>query len=57
MELQIRNPETNLPLPRGDPGVVFTRGPQVILGYYKDKAATAKVLKRTGGSTRATWAS
>lgn len=29
VELQIRDPETGVALPVGQPGVVFTRGPQV----------------------------
>jgi long-chain acyl-CoA synthetase len=48
VELQIRDPETGAALPDGKPGVVFTRGPQVMLGYYKDKAATVKVLDADG---------
>lgn len=48
VELQIRDPETHAPLPPGRPGVVFTRGPQVMLGYYKEGAATAKVLDADG---------
>ncbi len=49
VELQIRDIETGAALPDGQPGVVFTRGPQVMLGYYKDRAATDKVLEHGPG--------
>ncbi len=32
----------------GEKGVVFVRGPQVMLGYYKNKDATDKVLSKDG---------
>lgn len=32
----------------GEKGVLFVRGPQVMLGYYKNKEATDKVLSKDG---------
>lgn len=48
VELQVRDLETGKPLAAGKNGVVFTRGPQVMMGYYKDKEATAKVVDADG---------
>ena len=39
------DPETGLDLPRGAEGVVWVKGPQVMLGYLNKPEATAKVVK------------
>jgi long-chain acyl-CoA synthetase len=48
VEISIRDRETGRPLPPGETGVVFTRGPQVMRGYHKDPELTAKVLSADG---------
>ncbi len=48
VELEIRDPVTGLPLPRGGVGVVFTRGPQVMKGYHKDPELTARAIDPNG---------
>ncbi len=48
VELEIRDPVTGLPLPRGGVGVVFTRGPQVMKGYHKDAELTARAIDPQG---------
>jgi long-chain acyl-CoA synthetase len=48
VELEIRDPETRAALPAGEVGVVWTRGPQVMRGYYKDEAMTHAVMDRDG---------
>ena len=48
VELEIRDPETRAPLPAGEVGVVWTRGPQVMQGYYKDPELTARVMDDHG---------
>ncbi len=48
VELAIRDLETNEPVRDGKPGVVYTRGPQVMQGYYKDPVATAKAIDANG---------
>lgn len=51
-ELRVVDPETTerprSALPHGQVGVVVARGPQVMQGYYKDTAATAKVIDGHG---------
>lgn len=47
-ELKIVHPETGLPLPSGETGLVMARGPQVMVGYYKNPEATAQVLSADG---------
>jgi long-chain acyl-CoA synthetase len=51
VEIEIRN-ETGEPLRQGEIGEVCVRGPNVMLGYYDDAAATSSVLRdgwlRTG---------
>lgn len=44
-----------LPVPPGVTGEIVVRGPNVMIGYLGDVAATAEAL-RGGGCTRATWA-
>ena len=48
VELEIRDPETNQPVGTGEIGVVWTRGPQVMQGYYKDPELTASVMDEKG---------
>ena len=47
-EIKIINPETKKELPLFEKGLVVVRGPQVMLGYYNDEAATRKVLDENG---------
>jgi long-chain acyl-CoA synthetase len=48
VELEIRHVETGRRLPVGEVGVVFTRGPQVMRGYYKDPELTKKAIDAEG---------
>jgi acyl-[acyl-carrier-protein]-phospholipid O-acyltransferase/long-chain-fatty-acid--[acyl-carrier-protein] ligase len=43
--IKTTDPETEADLPRGSEGVVWVKGPQVMLGYLNRPEATAKVLK------------
>lgn len=43
-EFKIVDPVTMEELPQGKKGLVLARGPQVMLGYYKDEEATRKVM-------------
>ncbi len=43
-EFKIVNPDTFEEVPKGQKGVVLAKGPQVMLGYYKDEEATRKVM-------------
>jgi long-chain acyl-CoA synthetase len=47
-ELRIVDPESHQPLPQGQQGLIQARGPQIMLGYYNDPEATAKVLSPEG---------
>jgi long-chain acyl-CoA synthetase len=47
-ETRIVDPETRLPLPTGERGLVLLRGPQIMLGYYKNPDATAKAIDAEG---------
>lgn len=47
-EFIVADGETYKPLPAGQKGVVLTRGPQVMKGYYKDEENTKKVLLSNG---------
>lgn len=47
MEVQIRDPEGR-PVPDGVDGEIHLRGPQVMLGYFNDPAATAAAFTADG---------
>jgi long-chain acyl-CoA synthetase len=47
-ELRIVDPETRKVLPLGQKGLVLSRGPQVMQGYYNNPAATAKAIDEEG---------
>jgi long-chain acyl-CoA synthetase len=46
-EVEIRN-DANQPVPQGQSGQVFVRGPQVMAGYWKRPEETAKVIGPDG---------
>lgn len=48
VELEVRDPVTRAALPRGEVGVVWTRGPQVMRGYHKDDELTRAVVDEAG---------
>ncbi len=48
VELEVRDPETGQRLASGEVGVVFTRGPQVMRGYFQEPELTARVLDAQG---------
>jgi len=48
VEMQIRHPETREPLPPGEVGLIYTRGPHVMPGYYRDEELTRSVLDEEG---------
>ncbi|MGB8700518.1 MAG: AMP-binding protein, partial [Thermosynechococcaceae cyanobacterium] len=47
-ELRIVDPETRQVLPLGQKGLVLSRGPQVMQGYYNNPDATAKAIDEEG---------
>ncbi|MDA1194433.1 MAG: AMP-binding protein [Planctomycetota bacterium] len=48
VEMLVRSPETGEPLPPGQVGVICTRGPHVMQGYYRDEELTQRVLGADG---------
>jgi long-chain acyl-CoA synthetase len=48
VEVEIRDVETNRRLPPGEMGIVWTRGPHVMQGYYKDPDLTRAVIDAQG---------
>ena len=47
-EIKIVDPKTRQTLPQGKTGLVLIRGTQVMQGYYKNPAATAKAIDSEG---------
>ncbi len=47
-ETRIVDPDTRQDVPTGQQGLVLIRGPQVMQGYYKNPAATAKAIDPQG---------
>lgn len=47
-EVKIVDPETKVPLPVGQRGLVLLKGPQIMQGYYQNPEATAKVIDADG---------
>ncbi|HET6876325.1 MAG TPA: AMP-binding protein [Jatrophihabitans sp.] len=45
VEVMVVDPETDLPVPRGVPGELCTRGYSVMIGYWDEPAKTAEVLR------------
>jgi len=48
MEVQIRDIETGKEVKPGQKGVLFARGPQIMLGYYKKPDETKKMIDNEG---------
>lgn len=48
IEVRLVNPETNEPVPVGQPGELCCRGYNVMTGYYKMPEATAKAIDSAG---------
>ena len=48
MEVQIRDPETGNVVKPGYKGVLYARGPQIMLGYYKKPEETKAVIDSNG---------
>jgi fatty-acyl-CoA synthase len=46
VEVQVVDPETDLPVPVGTPGELCTRGYSVMIGYWNEPEKTADVLRR-----------
>jgi long-chain acyl-CoA synthetase len=47
-EIRTVDPETRQPLPREQRGLIMARGPQIMLGYWQNPAATAKAIDPEG---------
>ncbi|MDR2588073.1 MAG: AMP-binding protein [Spirochaetales bacterium] len=48
MEVVIRDPESGREMPPGEKGVLYARGEQIMLGYYKKPEETKKVIDSEG---------
>jgi long-chain acyl-CoA synthetase len=48
MEVVIRDPETKQEMPPGKQGVLYARGEQIMLGYYRKPEETKKVIDSEG---------
>jgi len=48
METVIRDPDTGRELPPGQKGILFVRGDQIMMGYYKKPDETKKILDSQG---------
>jgi fatty-acyl-CoA synthase len=48
VEVKVVDPESDLTLPRGEPGELCTRGYSVMLGYWDEQEKTDEVLDRAG---------
>ena len=48
MQVEIRDPDTGKKLPPGKKGVLYAKGVQVMLGYYKKPDETAKIIDSEG---------
>ena len=48
MEIEIRDPETGKEVPRGQKGVLYARGDQIMQGYYKKPDETKKIIDSDG---------
>ncbi len=48
VEVRIADPETGTPLPPGEQGELWARGPNVMLGYFDDPEATAEAITPEG---------
>jgi len=46
VEVQVVDPDTDLPVPVGTPGELCTRGYSVMIGYWNEPEKTADVLRR-----------
>lgn len=44
VSVSVVDPETRVPLPVGEPGMLLVKGPNVMKGYMHDPEATAKVM-------------
>ena len=48
IEVRITDPATGQPLPDGTPGEILIRGWNLMLGYFRDQAATARAIDAQG---------
>ncbi len=48
VEVGVRSPETGAFLPAGEVGIICTRGPHVMKGYFKDEELTNQVIDSDG---------
>lgn len=50
-EVRLVDKDTNEPVPEGEPGVLYFRGPHAPAGYYRDEELTATVFDPNGWTT------